>query len=63
MTSREAMMAAITHAYEVRDKGDIAGVLDVFHQDARFQLAGARRHLRSSAPSPGMPPSRRRSRT
>jgi ketosteroid isomerase-like protein len=45
MTSRQAIMETITRAYKVRDSGDIAGVLQVFHPDARFELAGAKQAL------------------
>jgi ketosteroid isomerase-like protein len=42
MTSREAMLQTIEHAYEAPAKGDIDALMATFHPNAKFELVGDR---------------------
>jgi ketosteroid isomerase-like protein len=43
--NRESMLAFIKQAYAARDGGNVAGVVDAFHGDGVFELAGSRSAL------------------
>jgi ketosteroid isomerase-like protein len=45
MGHREAMLDVIKRAYGARDGGDLEGLMDAFHSDAVFTLAGDQRSL------------------
>lgn len=45
MLDREAMWAVIDKAYAARAKGDVAGLVATFHDDAVFELAGNKKAL------------------
>lgn len=41
MTGRAAIESVIRDAYEARHRGDLDALMDYFHPDARYSLAGA----------------------
>jgi hypothetical protein len=42
MTEREAIQALIEQAYEARKTGNVERIIDLFHPDGKFELAGSK---------------------
>jgi ketosteroid isomerase-like protein len=41
MTDRRTIEALVKQAYSARDKGEVDGLMEAFHPDGSFELAGA----------------------
>jgi len=53
MTDRETIRTLISQGYDARSRGDIEGILALFHPDAKFELAGSKTHSSSAGSAQG----------